>query len=159
MLILAGQINKIAYVFALVSLGTMEPAAFAIMAAVMAAGMVPPLAAALAATVAPKLFSESERNQRSRSTLLGLFFISEGAMPYRNADRKATSPAFIAGGVLTAALSMYWAVSTPMPHGGILALFALTDIVSWLGAIALGTCTGALGIVAAKVLRQRHPAG
>ena len=156
---IGGPINKIAYVFALVSLGTMEPAAFAIMAAVMAAGMVPPLAAALAATVAPKLFSESERNQRSRSTLLGLFFISEGAMPYRNADREATSPAFIAGGALTAALSMYWAVSTPMPHGGILALFALTDIVSWLGAIALGTCAGALGIVAAKVLRQRHPAG
>ncbi len=87
---LGGPVNKAAYAFAVAGLNVNDPATLRIMAAVMAAGMVPPLAMALASTVLrPKLFSEAERENGKAAWLLGSAFISEGAIPFAAADRFA----------------------------------------------------------------------
>ena len=90
---LGGPVNKAAYAFAVAGLNVNDPATLRIMAAVMAAGMVPPLAMALASTVLrPKLFSEAERENGKAAWLLGSAFISEGAIPFAAADPAPRDP-------------------------------------------------------------------
>ena len=101
---LGGPVNKAAYAFATAGLTVGDPASFEIMAAVMAAGMVPPLAMALATFVRPRLFSEPERENGRAAWLLGACFISEGAIPFAAADPFRVIPSMMFGGAITGAL-------------------------------------------------------
>ena len=95
---LGGPVNKAAYAFATAGLNVADPASLRIMAAVMAAGMVPPLAMALASTVRPGLFTEPERENGRAAWLLGASFISEGAIPFAAADPLRVIPSMMFGG-------------------------------------------------------------
>ena len=115
---LGGPVNKSAYLFATAGLSTSDPAAFQVMAAVMAAGMVPPLALALATTVRPKMWSKEERENGKSCWLLGASFISEGAIPFAAADPLRIIPSMMLGGAVTGAVSMALEVGSRAPHGG-----------------------------------------
>jgi PTS system fructose-specific IIC component len=147
---LGGPVNKAAYAFATAGLNIAEPASLRIMAAVMAAGMVPPLAMALATTLRPRLFSEPERENGRAAWLLGASFISEGAIPFAAADPFRVIPSMMAGGAVTGALIMALDVTLKAPHGGIFVFFAIGKLLWFLAALAAGTVVGALAVIAAK---------
>jgi PTS system fructose-specific IIC component len=147
---LGGPVNKAAYAFATAGLNIAEPASLRIMAAVMAAGMVPPLAMALATTLRPGLFSEPERENGRAAWLLGASFISEGAIPFAAADPFRVIPSMMAGGAVTGALIMALDVTLKAPHGGIFVFFAIGKLLWFLVALAAGTVIGALAVIAAK---------
>lgn len=147
---LGGPVNKAAYAFATAGLNIAEPASLRIMAAVMAAGMVPPLAMALATTVRPTLFSEPERENGRAAWLLGASFISEGAIPFAAADPFRVIPSMMAGGALTGALIMALDVTLKAPHGGVFVFFAIGKLLWFLVALAAGTVVAALAVIVAK---------
>ncbi|MET2012416.1 fructose-specific PTS transporter subunit EIIC [Microbacterium chocolatum] len=151
---LGGPINKVAYAFAVAGLaaGSAEnPTPYLIMAAVMAAGMVPPLAMALASTVlARDLFTPVERENGKAAWLLGASFISEGAIPFAAADPLRVIPASMVGGAVTGALTMVFGVQSLAPHGGIFVFFAINPIWGFLIALIAGTVVSALVVVALK---------
>ncbi|MDT5183383.1 MAG: fructose system or component [Mycobacterium sp.] len=147
---LGGPVNKAAYAFATAGLNVADPASLRIMAAVMAAGMVPPLAMALAAAVRPGLFTEPERENGRAAWLLGLSFISEGAIPFAAADPLRVIPSMMFGGAITGALIMAFEVTLRAPHGGIFVFFAIGNLLWFLVALAVGTIAGALAVIAAK---------
>lgn len=151
---LGGPVNKVAYAFAVAGLGaaTMDnQAPWQIMAAVMAAGMVPPLAMALASTVLDKKrFSLAERENGKAAWLLGASFISEGAIPFAAADPLRVIPASMLGGAVTGAISMAAGVGSKAPHGGIFVFFAIENFIMFVVAIAVGTLITALSVIALK---------
>jgi PTS system fructose-specific IIC component len=147
---LGGPVNKAAYAFATAGLNVADPASLRIMAAVMAAGMVPPLAMALATVVRPALFSEPERENGRAAWLLGASFISEGAIPFAAADPLRVIPSMMFGGAITGALIMAFDVTLKAPHGGIFVFFAIGHLLWFLVALAVGTAAGALAVIAAK---------
>ncbi|MBD3941593.1 PTS sugar transporter subunit IIA [Microbacterium sp. NEAU-LLC] len=151
---LGGPVNKVAYAFAVAGLGAgsaENPTPYLIMAAVMAAGMVPPLAMALASTVlARNLFPPVERENGKAAWLLGASFISEGAIPFAAADPLRVIPASMIGGAVTGALSMAFGVQSLAPHGGVFVLFAIDPWWGFLVAIAAGTVVSAFAVVALK---------
>ncbi|GAB2505385.1 PTS fructose transporter subunit IIABC [Nocardia heshunensis] len=151
---LGGPVNKAAYSFAVAGLNVNDTASLKIMAAVMAAGMVPPLAMALATTVRPKLFTTAERENGKAAWLLGASFISEGAIPFAAADPLRVIPSMMAGGAVTGALVMAFGTTLSAPHGGIFVFFAVGGIAGFLIALALGTVVGAACVTAAKQLRK-----
>ena len=155
---LGGPVNKAAYAFAVAGLNVNDPATLRIMAAVMAAGMVPPLAMALASTVLrPKLFSEAERENGKAAWLLGSAFISEGAIPFAAADPLRVIPSMMAGGAVTGALIMAFDVTLSAPHGGIFVFFAVGGIGWFLVSLAAGTVVAALAVVGAKEFFRKGP--
>ena len=147
---LGGPVNKAAYAFATAGLNVADPASLRIMAAVMAAGMVPPLAMALASTLRPGLFTEPERENGRAAWLLGASFISEGAIPFAAADPLRVIPSMMAGGAVTGALVMAFDVTLKAPHGGIFVFFAIGHLVWFLVALAAGTVVGAVAVIFAK---------
>jgi PTS system fructose-specific IIC component len=147
---LGGPVNKAAYAFATAGLNVADPASLRIMAAVMAAGMVPPLAMALASTVRPGLFTEPERENGRAAWLLGASFISEGAIPFAAADPLRVIPSMMAGGAVTGALIMAFDVTLKAPHGGIFVFFAIGNLLWFLVALVVGTLVGAAAVIAAK---------
>ena len=155
---LGGPVNKAAYAFATAGLSIAEPASLRIMAAVMAAGMVPPLAMALATTLRPSLFSEPERENGRAAWLLGASFISEGAIPFAAADPFRVIPSMMAGGAVTGALIMAFDVTLKAPHGGIFVFFAIGHLLWFIAALAAGTVVGALTVIAAKQFTAPRPA-
>ena len=158
---LGGPVNKVAYAFATGNLAAGiagDERYLQIMAAVMAAGMVPPLAMALASTVIDrKLFTEPERENGKAAWLLGAAFISEGAIPFAAADIFRVIPAMMLGGAVTGALSMAFAVTSKAPHGGLFVFFAIDNFWLWLIAIAAGTVVAAFAVVALKRFAHRRP--
>ncbi|MGP5688790.1 PTS fructose transporter subunit IIABC [Glutamicibacter ardleyensis] len=157
---LGGPVNKVAYAFAVAGLGagslTENPAPLMIMAAVMAAGMVPPLAMALATTVSPKLFTGAERENGKAAWLLGAAFISEGAIPFGAADPLRVIPASMVGAGVTGSLIMTFDVVSQAPHGGAFVFFAMNN--TWpmfLLATVIGTLiSAALVIILKKFVRK-----
>ncbi|TFB99468.1 PTS fructose transporter subunit IIABC [Cryobacterium mannosilyticum] len=150
---LGGPVNKVAYAFAVAGLGTAtiaNQAPWQIMAAVMAAGMVPPLAMALATVVDKKLFSLVERENGKAAWLLGASFISEGAIPFAAADVFRVIPASMIGAGVTGALSMAWGVTSKAPHGGVFVFFAIDSFPLWALAIAIGTVVAAFVVIVLK---------
>lgn len=147
---LGGPVNKAAYAFATAGLVAATTASFEIMAAVMAAGMVPPLAMALASTLRPGLFTEPERENGRAAWLLGACFISEGAIPFAAADPFRVIPSMMFGGAITGALIMAFGVTLRAPHGGIFVFFAIGNLLWFLVALAVGTVAAALAVIAAK---------
>lgn len=153
---LGGPVNKAAYAFAVAGLSVADPATLRIMAAVMAAGMVPPLAMALASTVRPGLFSEAERENGKAAWFLGAAFISEGAIPFAAADPLRVIPSMMAGGAVTGALIMATNVTLSAPHGGIFVLFAIGNIAWFLISVIAGTVVAAGAVVLAKQFVRRR---
>ncbi|MEV5882799.1 fructose-specific PTS transporter subunit EIIC [Streptomyces sp. NPDC052020] len=157
---LGGPVNKVAYTFATAGIAVADPSdsAMKIMAAAMAAGMVPPLAMALATTVRGKLFNAAERENGKAAWVLGASFISEGAIPFAAADPLRVIPASMAGGALTGALSMAFGATLRAPHGGIFVVPLIGDPLLYLVAIAAGVCVTAAGVVLLKGPREPGPA-
>jgi PTS system fructose-specific IIC component len=147
---LGGPVNKAAYAFATAGLTAATTTSFEIMAAVMAAGMVPPLAMALATFVRPQLFSEPERENGRAAVLLGACFISEGAIPFAAADPFRVIPSMMFGGAITGALCMAAGVTSRAPHGGIFVFFAIGNLLWFIVAIIVGAIAGAVAVIAAK---------
>ncbi|MET1022336.1 MAG: fructose-specific PTS transporter subunit EIIC [Arthrobacter sp.] len=158
---LGGPVNKVAYSFAVAGLGAASltnQAPYQIMAAVMAAGMVPPLAMALASTVLNKrLFSLAEQENGKAAWLLGASFISEGAIPFAAADPLRVIPASMLGGAVTGAISMAAGVGSKAPHGGIFVFFAIENFLMFVVAIAAGTVVSAFAIVGLKRWAVKKP--
>ena len=116
---LGGPINKAAYAF---SVGLLASQSYAPMAATMAAGMVPPIGLGIATFIARRKFAQTEREAGKAALVLGLCFISEGAIPFAAKDPLRVIPASIVGGALTGALSMYFGCKLMAPHGGLFVL-------------------------------------
>ncbi|MEU0247256.1 fructose-specific PTS transporter subunit EIIC [Streptomyces sp. NPDC006235] len=156
---LGGPVNKVAYTFATAGIAVSSPSdsAMKIMAAVMAAGMVPPLAMALATTVRGKLFTQTERENGKAAWVLGASFISEGAIPFAAADPLRVIPASMAGGAITGALSMAFGATLRAPHGGIFVVPLIGNPLLYLVAIAAGVCVTTALVVVLKGMRK--PAG
>ncbi|HEY8721909.1 fructose-specific PTS transporter subunit EIIC [Pengzhenrongella sp.] len=150
---LGGPVNKVAYAFAVAGLSAAtidNPAPWKIMAAVMAAGMVPPLAMALATVLDKKLFSLAERENGKAAWLLGASFISEGAIPFAAADPLRVIPASMLGAATTGAICMAGGVTSKAPHGGIFVFFAIGNVGLFILAIAVGAVISALAVIALK---------
>ncbi|OXX25403.1 PTS fructose transporter subunit IIBC, partial [Vibrio sp. V06_P1A73T115] len=142
---LGGPINKAAYTF---GVGLLASQTYAPMAAIMAAGMVPALGMGLATFLARDKFEAGEREAGKASFVLGLCFISEGAIPFAAKDPMRVIPACMAGGALTGALSMLFGAKLMAPHGGLFVLLipnAITPVLMYLIAIAAGTTVTGFG--------------
>ena len=148
---LGGPVNKAAYLFGTAGLSAASAtnaAPYEIMATVMAAGMVPPLAMSVATFLRSRLFTKAEVENGRSAWLLGLSFISEGAIPFAAADPLRVIPATMAGGAVTGAMTMAMHVGSRAPHGGVFVAFAITNFGGFLLAILAGTAvTTALVIV------------
>jgi len=156
---MGGPVNKTAYVFATLNLTTAiadnNGPALQIMAAVMAAGMVPPLAMALSSTVLrPKLYTEAERENGKAAWLLGASFITEGAIPFAASDPLRVIPSLMTGSALTGALVMAFGCELRAPHGGIWVVSLITNPFLYIAAIAAGTALSAFMVTA---LKARNP--
>ncbi|MGY0485988.1 PTS fructose transporter subunit IIABC [Streptomyces sp. WG-D5] len=151
---LGGPLNKVAYAFAVGGLATPNDGSLKVMAAVMAAGMVPPLAMALATAVRPKLFTKAERENGKAAWVLGASFITEGAIPFAAADPFRVIVPSIVGGGVTGALSMTFDATLRAPHGGIFVVPLIGNAWLYLVAIAAGTCVTAALTVLLKSLRK-----
>ncbi|GAA3319780.1 PTS fructose transporter subunit IIABC [Arthrobacter ramosus] len=157
---LGGPVNKVAYSFAVAGLGAgslANPAPLQIMAAVMAAGMVPPLAMALATVLNKKGFSLAERENGKAAWLLGASFISEGAIPFAAADPLRVIPASMVGGAVTGAMCMAFGVTSQAPHGGIFVFFAIGNLAMFVISIIIGMVITALVLLALKRWAVRKP--
>ncbi|MFE7439140.1 PTS fructose transporter subunit IIC, partial [Streptomyces chartreusis] len=158
---LGGPVNKVAYTFATAGISVAAPSdsAMKIMAAVMAAGMVPPLGMALATTIRKKLFTTAERENGKAAWVLGASFISEGAIPFAAADPLRVIPASMAGGAVTGALTMAFGSTLRAPHGGIWVTFLIGKPFLYLLAIAAGTAVTAGLVIVLKGMRRTAPDG
>ncbi|MGS2806024.1 PTS fructose transporter subunit IIABC [Nocardia sp. MW-W600-9] len=153
---LGGPVNKAAYAFAVAGLSVTDTATLRIMAAVMAAGMVPPLAMALSTTVRPRLYTEAERENGKAAWLLGASFISEGAIPFAAADPLRVLPSMMIGGAVTGGLVMATGVTLSAPHGGIFVFFAIGHLAWFVLALLAGTVVAALCVTLAKEFTRKQ---
>ena len=153
---MGGPVNKAAYAFGVALLSS---SVYAPMAAIMAAGMVPPLAMGLATLLARRKFDKSQQEGGKAALVLGLCFISEGAIPFAARDPMRVLPCCIAGGALTGALSTAFGAKLMAPHGGLFVLLipgAITPVLLYLVAIIAGTLLA--GVSYALLKRADVPA-
>ena len=148
---MGGPINKTAYTFAV---GLLASNSFMPMAAVMAAGMTPPLALSLATFLAKNRFTRDEQEAGKAAGVLGLAFITEGAIPFAAKDPIRVIPAIIAGSAVTGAISMYFGCGLRAPHGGIFVL-AIPNAVTHLGWYAVAIVAGTLVSTAVLLVVKR----
>ena len=133
---MGGPVNKAAYVIGTGALATGE---YGIMAAVMAGGMVPPLAIALCTTFFPNRFTEAEHKSGITNYIMGLSFITEGAIPFAAADPIRVLPSCIIGAGTAGALSMFFECTLRAPHGGIFVVPTIGNPLMYLASIAIGS--------------------
>ena len=155
---LGGPVNKAAYLFGTAGLSAASAAntaPYEIMATVMAAGMVPPLAMSAATFLRSRLFTKAEVENGRSAWLLGLSFISEGAIPFAAADPLRVIPATMAGGAVTGAMTMAMHVGSRAPHGGVFVAFAITNFGGFLLAILAGAVVSTALVILLKGL-GRH---
>ena len=148
---LGGPVNKAAYTFGVSTIAAAQPSM--IMAAVMAAGMVPPLGISLATFIAKKKFTEEERDAGKAAFFLGISFISEGAIPFAASDPIRMIPSFMTGAAVTGALSMAFRCTLAVPHGGIFVLpipNAVGGLLPYIISILAGTVVSGVLIAALK---------
>ena len=141
---LGGPINKAAYAF---SVGLLASQSYAPMAATMAAGMVPPIGLGIATLIARRKFAQTEREAGKAAMVLGMCFISEGAIPFAAKDPLRVIPASVLGGALTGALSMYFGCKLMAPHGGLFVMLipnAINHALLYLLAIVAGSALTAV---------------
>ncbi|WP_405570431.1 fructose-specific PTS transporter subunit EIIC [Streptomyces sp. NBC_01167] len=154
---LGGPLNKVAYAFAVGGLANPNEGSLKVMAAVMAAGMVPPLAMALATVVRKRLFTRTERENGKAAWVLGASFITEGAIPFAAADPLRVIPAAMAGGAVSGGLSMAFDCTLRAPHGGIFVVPLIGNPFLYLVAIVAGTLVSTATVVLLKGLRKAQP--
>ena len=154
---LGGPINKVAYTFAVTGLATEglsgDAVQYRIMAAVMAAGMVAPLGMALATFVRKRLFTHAEQENGKAAVLLGLSFISEGAIPFAAADPWRVIVSSVVGSSVTGALTMAVGSGLRAPHGGLWVLPLISNPLGFVLAVAVGTALTAGVVVVLKGLK------
>lgn len=141
---MGGPVNKAAYAF---GVGLLSTQTYAPMAAIMAAGMVPPLAMGLATFIARRKFDKAQQEGGKAAMVLGLCFITEGAIPFAARDPMRVLPCCIVGGAVTGAISMAVGAKLMAPHGGLFVLLipgAITPVVGYLIAIIAGTMLAGL---------------
>lgn len=154
---MGGPINKAAYTFGVGLLGSQV---YTPMAAIMAAGMTPPLGIALAVFLAKNRFDADERKAGAAAAVLGLAFITEGAIPFAAKNPLRVIPALVAGSAVTGALSMVLGVQLLVPHGGVFALLipgAVTHLVPYFVAILAGTVV-TTGVLLVTLPKSSEPA-
>ncbi|WP_393948309.1 PTS fructose transporter subunit IIBC [Kluyvera intermedia] len=147
---MGGPVNKAAYAF---GVGLLSTQTYAPMAAIMAAGMVPPLAMGIATLVARNKFDKGQREGGKAALVLGLCFISEGAIPFAARDPMRVLPCCIVGGAVTGAISMAVGAKLMAPHGGLFVLLipgAITPVLGYLVAIVAGTLIAGLAYAVLK---------
>lgn len=154
---LGGPLNKVAYAFAVGGLANPTEGSLKVMAAVMAAGMVPPLAMALATTVRGRLFTKTERENGKAAWFLGASFITEGAIPFAAADPLRVIPASMLGGAVTGALSMAFGCTLRAPHGGIFVVPLIGQPLLYLVAIVAGVGVSTVAVILLKGARKTAP--
>ena len=150
---MGGPFNKAAYVFGTSTLAAMAAGQGSdIMAAVMIGGMVPPIAIALATTFFKNRFTADERKSGVVNYIMGLCFITEGAIPFAAGDPLHVLPACIVGSGVAGALSMAFGCALPAPHGGIFVFPVMTNVGGYLVALVVGSLVGMvlLGILKKK---------
>lgn len=152
---MGGPFNKAAYVFGTATL-TAAAGPSEVMAAVMIGGMVPPLAIALAASFFPDRFTPEERKSGPVNYVMGLCFITEGAIPFAASDPLRVLPACIAGSAVAGGISMAMGCALPAPHGGIFVLPVMTGVLWYLIALAAGSV---IGMMLLALLKNKRPAG
>ncbi len=141
-----GPINKASYVF---STGLLADAALGsqgqmVMAACMAGGMVPPILIALSTTLFKNRWSKADRDAGLVNYLMGLSFISEGAIPFAASDPGHVIPSCIVGSAIAGALSAFFGCYSPAPHGGAWVIAVIGNPVLWLASILIGSAVGAV---------------
>ena len=137
---MGGPINKVAYAF---GTGLISAHVYAPMAAVMAGGMVPPLAMGIATLIARKKFAKAEQESGKASLVLGLCFISEGAIPFAARDPLRVIPCCILGGAITGGMALAFGSTLMTPHGGLFAL-AIPGVVKPVGGYLLSIVVGSV---------------
>lgn len=147
---MGGPFNKAAYVFGTAQLAEGN---FEVMAAVMAGGMVPPLAIALCTTFFKKKFTEKERQSGIVNYVMGLSFITEGAIPFAAQDPLRVIPSCLIGSAIAGGLSMAFGCTLRAPHGGLFVLPTIGNPVMYLAAVVIGAVVGCviLGILKKNV--------
>lgn len=151
---LGGPVNKAAYTF---GTGMLAEGHYDIMAAVMAGGMVSPLVIAILATIFPKKIDEKERSSAFLNYILGLSFISEGAIPFASSDPLRVLPSCIIGSAIAGGLSMLFNCTVMAPHGGIFVIGIVGNPLMYIVSIVVGSVIGALILAGLKsVKRKRH---
>ena len=138
---MGGPINKAAYV---TGTGLLASGEYHVMAAVMAGGMVPPLAIALATTLFKNRFTESQRKAGITNYVMGLSFITEGAIPFAASDPVRVIPSMVVGSALAGALTMFFDCTLRAPHGGIFVVPTIGNPLMYLVSILIGAVVGAV---------------
>ena len=133
---MGGPVNKSSFTFGIMMITAGD---YAPHAAVMAGGMVPPLGIALATTFFKNKFTQDERDAGKTCYIMGLSFITEGAIPFAAADPLRVIPASVIGAAIAGALSMYFGVLLPAPHGGLFVLPVITHPMMYLFSVILGS--------------------
>jgi len=151
---MGGPVNKASYA---VAVGLLADKVYGPMAAVMAAGMTPPLGLALATYLFKDRFTHDEREAGKAAWVLGLSFITEGAIPFAAEDPFRVIPSCIVGSAVAGALSMFFGCQLRVPHGGIFVVF-IPNVVSNLPQYLLAIVIGSLVTTAALfVVKRRVP--
>lgn len=147
---MGGPFNKAAYVFGTAAIASGN---YDVMAAVMIGGMTPPCAIALATLLFKNKFTKEERESGPTNFIMGLAFITEGAIPFAAADPLHVLPACIAGSAAAGALSMVFGCTLMAPHGGIFVVPVVGNALMYLTALVVGTVisAGLLGILKKSV--------
>lgn len=148
---MGGPVNKAAYLFATGTLeATLQTGGSSAMAATMAGGMVPPLAIAIATTIFKNLYNKQEQEAGLSNYIMGLSFITEGAIPFAAANPLRVIPALVVGSSIGGAMTMFFDIKIPAPHGGILVMFLSNNFLLYLLCIITGSVIGALLLAALK---------
>jgi PTS system fructose-specific IIC component len=153
---MGGPLNKAAYVFGTAALANQNEIGYMIMAAVMVGGMVPPIAIALSTIVSKKKYTEAERKSGPVNFIMGLCFITEGAIPYAAADPLHVIPALMVGSGIAGALSMAFKCTLMAPHGGIFVFPVVGHVAMYLVALVVGSVVGCLllGLLKKNVVEE-----
>ena len=139
---MGGPFNKAAYVFATGALSSQTDAAYMIMAAVMIGGMVPPIAIALSNTFFKNRWTEDERKNATVNYIMGLSFVTEGAIPYAAGHPLQVIPSCIVGSAVAGALSAVFGCTLMAPHGGIFVVATIGNPLLYFVALAVGAVVG-----------------
>ena len=149
---MGGPVNKAAYVFGTAALASGN---YEVMAAVMVGGMVPPIAIALSTTFCPRKWTLDERRNGIVNYVMGLCFVSEGAIPYAAADPLRVLPSCVVGSAVAGALSMTFGCALRAPHGGIFVFPVVDHAALYCVALAVGSV---LGAVILSLVKKTQPA-
>ncbi len=148
---MGGPFNKAAYVF---GVGLLASGNYSVMAAVMIGGMIPPIAIALSTTFFKNRWTENERKSGPVNYIMGLCFITEGAIPYAAADPLRVIPSCIVGSAVGGALSMAFKCTLMAPHGGIFVFPVVGNVLGYIIALVVGSVVGMLMLA---ILKKKQP--